>query len=276
MTERSHPPALLRRTARTLREETPLRLEAAFGRQHLDEAAHEQPGADEQHQRQRHFRGDERGADAIAAAIADRSALSLPHGRQDAAGGGVQRRNQTRQQPHEDRDAHREPDRPHIQRDLRQARNADVPHGRHELQHTCGQNQSERDADDFAVTTMRKLGRSARPMGEFLVRVTTSDGKSKSTATILDSHPISEERLARKRERIPEPPLPARERPLRGFAPGDELEVDVGVNPAAHPLDAVLLFHPVERDVVVRQIDRAEDAGHEIPQAVRDVLDNIY
>jgi Zn-dependent protease with chaperone function len=57
--------------------------------------------------------------------------------------------------------------------------------------------ESERDADDFAVATMRKLGRSARPMGEFLVRVTTSDGKSKSVSSILDSHPVSEERLAR-------------------------------------------------------------------------------
>ncbi len=60
--------------------------------------------------------------------------------------------------------------------------------------------ESERDADDFAVAVMRKLGRSARPMGEFLVRVTTSDGKSKSTATILDSHPVSEERLARMKQ----------------------------------------------------------------------------
>jgi Zn-dependent protease with chaperone function len=60
--------------------------------------------------------------------------------------------------------------------------------------------ESEKDADDFAVSVMHKLGRSPRPMGEFLVRVTTSDGKKKSTATILDSHPISEDRLARMKQ----------------------------------------------------------------------------
>jgi Zn-dependent protease with chaperone function len=61
--------------------------------------------------------------------------------------------------------------------------------------------ESEKDADDFAVGVMHKLGRSPRPMGEFLVRVTTG-GKtsSKSTATILDSHPVSEDRLARMKQ----------------------------------------------------------------------------
>lgn len=60
--------------------------------------------------------------------------------------------------------------------------------------------ESEKDADDFAVSVMHKLGRSPRPMGEFLVRVTTGDGKKKSTATILDSHPVSEDRLARMKQ----------------------------------------------------------------------------
>jgi len=56
---------------------------------------------------------------------------------------------------------------------------------------------AERDADAFATTTMHNLGRSPRPMGEFLVRVT---GDKKSAATILDSHPMSEERLARMKQ----------------------------------------------------------------------------
>ena len=58
--------------------------------------------------------------------------------------------------------------------------------------------EAERDADAFATTVMHKLGRSPRPMGEFLVRVT---GDKKSTATnFLDSHPMSEERLARMKQ----------------------------------------------------------------------------
>lgn len=60
--------------------------------------------------------------------------------------------------------------------------------------------EAEKDADAFAVAAMHKLGRSPRPMGEFLLRVTSSDGKSKSTATILDSHPVSEDRLARMKQ----------------------------------------------------------------------------
>jgi predicted Zn-dependent protease len=56
---------------------------------------------------------------------------------------------------------------------------------------------AENDADAFATSVMHKLGRSPRPMGEFLVRVT---GDKKSTATILDSHPMSEERLARMKQ----------------------------------------------------------------------------
>lgn len=56
---------------------------------------------------------------------------------------------------------------------------------------------AENDADAFATTVMHKLGRSPRPMGEFLVRVT---GDKKSTVTILDSHPMSEDRLARMKE----------------------------------------------------------------------------
>jgi Zn-dependent protease with chaperone function len=70
--------------------------------------------------------------------------------------------------------------------------------------------ESENDADDFAVGVMHKLGRSPRPMGEFLVRVTSGGKSSKSVATILDSHPISEDRLTRmKQEHRPDsgPPI---------------------------------------------------------------------
>jgi Zn-dependent protease with chaperone function len=53
---------------------------------------------------------------------------------------------------------------------------------------------AERDADAFAIEVMRKLGRSPKPLGDLLVRVTGTDsGKS---VTLLSSHPMSEERLA--------------------------------------------------------------------------------
>jgi predicted Zn-dependent protease len=57
---------------------------------------------------------------------------------------------------------------------------------------------AETDADAFATKAMHALGRSPQPMGEFLVRVT--GGKGKQTATIIDSHPLSEDRLARMKE----------------------------------------------------------------------------
>jgi predicted Zn-dependent protease len=57
--------------------------------------------------------------------------------------------------------------------------------------------EAETDADAFATSVMHKLGRSPRPMGEFLVRVT---GDKKSTVTILDSHPMSADRLARMKQ----------------------------------------------------------------------------
>jgi Zn-dependent protease with chaperone function len=53
---------------------------------------------------------------------------------------------------------------------------------------------AERAADAFAIEVMRKLGRSPKPLGDLLVRVTgTEAGKS---VTLLSSHPMSEERLA--------------------------------------------------------------------------------
>jgi Zn-dependent protease with chaperone function len=53
---------------------------------------------------------------------------------------------------------------------------------------------SEREADAFAISVMNKLGRSPKPLGEFLVRLTK--GLDKMTISILSSHPLSDDRLA--------------------------------------------------------------------------------
>jgi predicted Zn-dependent protease len=53
---------------------------------------------------------------------------------------------------------------------------------------------SEREADAFAIAAMQKLGRSPKPLGEFLVRMTK--GMDKKVISILSSHPMSEDRLA--------------------------------------------------------------------------------
>jgi Zn-dependent protease with chaperone function len=52
---------------------------------------------------------------------------------------------------------------------------------------------AERDADAFAAETMHKLGRSPKPMGEFLLRITGA--QANKSITILSSHPLSEDRL---------------------------------------------------------------------------------
>ena len=54
--------------------------------------------------------------------------------------------------------------------------------------------EAEQDADSFSIDVMHKLGRPTRPMGELLVRVTGKEGKGLS---IISSHPMSEDRLAR-------------------------------------------------------------------------------
>jgi len=53
--------------------------------------------------------------------------------------------------------------------------------------------ETETAADDFAIRAMTQLGRSPASLGEFLVRITGSGGKT----TIIDSHPVSSERLER-------------------------------------------------------------------------------
>ncbi len=50
---------------------------------------------------------------------------------------------------------------------------------------------AESGADAFAITVMHKLGRSPKPLGDFLFRIT---GAEKSPLSILAGHPVTEER----------------------------------------------------------------------------------
>jgi Zn-dependent protease with chaperone function len=54
--------------------------------------------------------------------------------------------------------------------------------------------EAEQDADSFSIDVMHRLGRPTKPMGELLIRVTGKEGKGLS---IISSHPLSEDRLAR-------------------------------------------------------------------------------
>ena len=54
--------------------------------------------------------------------------------------------------------------------------------------------EAEQAADDFSIEVMHRLGRPTKPMGELLVRVT---GKEAKGLSIISSHPLSEDRLAR-------------------------------------------------------------------------------
>ena len=54
--------------------------------------------------------------------------------------------------------------------------------------------EAERSADAFAIEVMRKLGRSPKPLGDLLVRVTGSEANK--SISLLASHPLSEDRLA--------------------------------------------------------------------------------
>ena len=56
--------------------------------------------------------------------------------------------------------------------------------------------EAEQEADDFAYTTMRKLGRSPVPMAELLFRITGAEKKQLGGFSILSSHPLTEDRLA--------------------------------------------------------------------------------
>jgi len=83
--------------------------------------------------------------------------------------------------------------------------------------------EAEHDADGFSIEIMHKLGRPTKPMGELLVRVTGKGGKGLS---IISSHPMSEDRLARMtREDRPatKPPLltPEEWRALKSICDSD-------------------------------------------------------
>lgn len=55
--------------------------------------------------------------------------------------------------------------------------------------------EAEQNADNFAIEVMHKLGRSPKPMGELLFRVTGKE--SSNNLSILASHPLTEDRLKR-------------------------------------------------------------------------------
>jgi Zn-dependent protease with chaperone function len=55
--------------------------------------------------------------------------------------------------------------------------------------------EAEQNADSFAIDTMHKLGRPAKPMGELMFRVTGKEGGK--GLSIASSHPLTEDRLAR-------------------------------------------------------------------------------
>jgi Zn-dependent protease with chaperone function len=83
--------------------------------------------------------------------------------------------------------------------------------------------EAEQDADGFSIDVMHRLGRPTKPMGELLVRVTGKEGKGLS---IISSHPLSADRLARMtREDRPatKPPLltPEEWRSLKSICDSD-------------------------------------------------------
>jgi predicted Zn-dependent protease len=57
--------------------------------------------------------------------------------------------------------------------------------------------ETEQSADAFAIEVMNKLGRAPAPMGELLLRITGAEArKGKGGASLLSSHPLTEDRLA--------------------------------------------------------------------------------
>ncbi len=55
--------------------------------------------------------------------------------------------------------------------------------------------EAEQNADTFAIDAMHRLGRSPKPMGELMFRVTGKEGDR--SLSILSNHPLTEDRLAR-------------------------------------------------------------------------------
>jgi Zn-dependent protease with chaperone function len=68
--------------------------------------------------------------------------------------------------------------------------------------------EAEQNADSFAIDVMHRLGRSPKPMGELMFRVTGKQGDQ--GLSILSGHPLTEDRMARmsREDRLPSgPPL---------------------------------------------------------------------
>jgi Zn-dependent protease with chaperone function len=55
--------------------------------------------------------------------------------------------------------------------------------------------EAEQNADTFAIDTMHRLGRSPKPMGQLIFRVTEKEADD--GLSLLSSHPLTEDRLAR-------------------------------------------------------------------------------
>ena len=55
--------------------------------------------------------------------------------------------------------------------------------------------EAEQNADTFAIDAMHRLGRSPKPMGELMFRVTGKEGDR--SLSILSNHPLTEDRVAR-------------------------------------------------------------------------------
>jgi Zn-dependent protease with chaperone function len=54
--------------------------------------------------------------------------------------------------------------------------------------------EAEQNADTFSIDIMHRLGRSPKPMGELMFRIT---GKGDKSLSLLSSHPVTEDRLER-------------------------------------------------------------------------------
>src|SRR5262245_13506183 len=59
---------------------------------------------------------------------------------------------------------------------------------------------SEAQADAYAALVMQRLGRSPLPMAELLFRITGEGKKESKALTIVSSHPLTTDRLARMKE----------------------------------------------------------------------------
>ena len=92
--------------------------------------------------------------------------------------------------------------------------------------------EAEQNADTFSIDVMHRLGRSPKPMGELLFRVTGKEGDK--SLSILANHPLTEDRLQRMSDedrRRSGPPLLTRGG--MGRAEGD-LRIRVGCRPSLH------------------------------------------